>query len=241
MTTPEPDTVSGPGGGCTPQCCASTTAPAGDGDPVGDPEDVAGVQGAQRLVLTARIRRLVVATIGVNVMEALIAVTAGSAASSAALIGFGLDSVIEVSSAAAVAWQFTAADPRTRERAALRVVAVSFFVLAGYLTVASVLALSGADRAHPSPVGIGLAVVSLLVMPQLSRAQRRAGLALGSVSAVADARQALLCSCLSTVLLAGLLLNALLGWSWADPIAALVIAAVALHEGRQAWYGQRCC
>lgn len=227
MTTPEPHPASRPGGVCTAPCCAPTPA-------------AARVGVAQRTLLTRRIRRLVAATIG-YVVEAVIAVTAGNAASSAALIGFGLDSVIEVASAAAVAWQFSAPDPQTRERAALRVIALSFFALASYITLTSVRDLSGPDQAHPSPAGIALAAVSLLVMPLLSHAQRRAGRALGSVSAVADSHQTLLCTYLSAVLLVGLLLNALFGWYWADPITALVIAAVAFHEGRQAWRGQRCC
>jgi divalent metal cation (Fe/Co/Zn/Cd) transporter len=162
-------------------------------------------------------------------------------ASSAALIGFGLDSVIEVASAAAVAWQFSGADTQARERTALRVMAVSFFALAGYVTVESVRALLGASEAAPSTVGIILAALSLAVMPLLSYAQRHAGRELGSRSAVADSKQTLLCTYLSGVLLVGLLVNSLFGWSWADPIAALAIAAVAVKEGREAWRGQHCC
>lgn len=184
---------------------------------------------------------LVAATIAYNVVEAAVALTAGTLASSAALIGFGLDSVIEVASATAVAWQFSGSDPQARERAALRLIAVSFFALAAYVGVEAVRALFGAVEADPSPVGIGLAALSLLVMPALSVAQRRAGRELGSRSAVADSRQTLLCTYLSAVLLVGLLLNALFGWSWADPIAALVIAGAAVKEGRDAWRGQHCC
>lgn len=195
----------------------------------------------RRQLLTRRIRMLVAATIAYNVVEAAVALTAGTLASSAALIGFGLDSVIEVASATAVAWQFSGHDPQARERAALRVIAVSFFALAAYVGVEAVRALFGAVEADPSPVGIALAALSLLVMPALSAAQRRAGRELGSRSAVADSRQTLLCTYLSAVLLVGLLLNALLGWSWADPIAALVIAGVAAKEGRDAWRGQHCC
>jgi hypothetical protein len=124
-------------------------------------------------VLVRRVRLLVATTIGYNLLEAAVALTAGALASSTALIGFGLDSLIEVSSAAAVAWQFSGADPRRRERAALRVIALSFFALAGYVGVESVRALAGAGEAAPSRVGILLAAVSLLVMPLLSRAQRR--------------------------------------------------------------------
>jgi divalent metal cation (Fe/Co/Zn/Cd) transporter len=195
----------------------------------------------RRALLRRRIRLLVAATITYNVFEAVVAMTAGGIASSAALIGFGLDSVVEVASAAAVAWQFSAADPQRREKVTLRVIAVSFFALAGYVTVESVRALTGAAAADHSPVGIGLAAVSLLVMPVLSYAQRRTGREYGSASAVADSRQTLLCTYLSAVLLVGLVANAALGWWWADPVAALVIAAVAVKEGRDAWRGDACC
>jgi divalent metal cation (Fe/Co/Zn/Cd) transporter len=210
--------------GCTDGCCAPE---------VGGP--------ARRAVLTRRVRLLVAATITYNLVEAVVALTAGTVASSGALIGFGLDSTIEVASAAAVAWQFAGRDPETRERAALRVIAVSFFALAAYVTVEAVRALLGGAEAAPSTVGIVLAAVSLVVMPFLSLAQRRAGRELGSSSAVADSHQTLLCTYLSGVLLLGLVLNATLGWSWADPLVALVIAAVAVREGVTAWRGEHCC
>jgi divalent metal cation (Fe/Co/Zn/Cd) transporter len=196
---------------------------------------------ARRALLERRIRLLVTATIGYNLVEAAIALTEGVRASSAALLGFGLDSLVEVSSAAAVAWQFSAADPRRRERAALRFVAIAFFALAAYIAVESALALAGVREARPSPIGIALSAVSLVVMPVLSLAQRRTGRELGSRSAVADSKQTLLCTYLSAALLAGLVLNAWLGWSWADPVAALMIAAVAAREGREAWRGRHCC
>ncbi|MGW4966932.1 cation transporter [Nonomuraea sp. NPDC004186] len=196
---------------------------------------------ARRAVLRRRIRLLVAATITYNVIEAVVAITAGTIASSTALIGFGLDSVVEVASAAAVAWQFSAADHERRERAALRVIAISFFALAAYVTVDAVRALLGAGEAGHSTPGLILAALSLAVMPFLSYAQRRAGRELGSASAVADSKQTLLCTYLSGVLLAGLALNSAFGWSWADPIAALVIAAVAVKEGRDAWRGDACC
>jgi divalent metal cation (Fe/Co/Zn/Cd) transporter len=199
---------------------------------------------ARRAVLTRRVRMLVAATITYNLLEAAVALSAGAAASSSALIGFGLDSVIEVSSAAAVAWQFSARDHavrEAREHTALRVIAVSFFALAAFVTVDALRALTGAGEAHHSTVGIVLAAVSLVVMPFLSYAQRRTGRQLGSASAIADSKQTLLCTYLSAVLLVGLLVNTLLGWSWADPIAALVIAAVAVREGINAWQGKDCC
>jgi divalent metal cation (Fe/Co/Zn/Cd) transporter len=195
----------------------------------------------RRSVLARRVRLLVAATITYNVVEALVAITAGSLASSTALVAFGLDSVIEVSSAAAVAWQFSSADPQRRERTALRIIAVSFFALAAYVSGESVRALVGGDRAEHSTIGLILAAVSLAVMPVLSAAQRRAGRELGSASAVADSKQTLLCTYLSAVLLVGLGVNSLLGWGWADPVAALVIAAVAVKEGREAWRGDACC
>lgn len=194
----------------------------------------------RRDVLSRRIRWFVAATISYNVIEAIVAITEGARVSSSALIGFGLDSVIEVSSAAAVAWQFAGRDPEAREKVALRVIAFSFFGLAAFVTVDAVRALSGVGEARHSTVGIVLAAVSLVVMPVLSWAQRRAGRELGSTSAVADSKQTLLCTYLSAVLLAGLVLNSAAGWSWADPAAALLIAAVAVREGREAWRGETC-
>ncbi|MGD9517235.1 cation transporter [Mycolicibacterium sp.] len=195
----------------------------------------------RRSVLTRRIRFLVAATITYNVIEAVVALAEGSRVSSAALVGFGLDSVVEVSSAAAVAWQFSAVDPETREKAALRFIAFSFFALACYVAVDAALSLVGVREPRPTPIGIVLAGLSLAVMPTLSLAQRRAGRELGSRSAVADSKQTLLCAYLSAVLLAGLVLHALLGWTWADPVAALGIAALAVREGLEAWRGDPCC
>jgi divalent metal cation (Fe/Co/Zn/Cd) transporter len=192
-------------------------------------------------VLGQRIRWFVTATIVYNLIEAIVALTAGTRASSTALVGFGLDSVIEVSSAAAVAWQFAGRDPNAREKPALRVIAFSFFGLAGFVTVDAVRSLVGGGQAEHSTVGMMLAAVSLAVMPLLSYGQRRTGRELGSRSAVADSKQTLLCTYLSAVLLIGLGLNSLFGWTWADPIAGLVIAGVAIREGIQAWYGDTCC
>lgn len=205
------------------------------------PATPAGPAPARRALLTRRVRLLVAATITYNVIEAVVAISAGTVASSTALIGFGLDSVIEVASAAAVAWQFAGPDPQARERVALRVIAVSFFALAAYVTVEAIRALLGGAEAAHSPVGLVLAGLSVIVMPVLSAAQRRAGRELGSRSAVADSKQTLLCTYLSAVLLVGLALNGLFGWSWADPVAALVIAVVAVREGRDAWRGDTCC
>ncbi|HEY9264603.1 MAG TPA: cation transporter [Mycobacterium sp.] len=196
---------------------------------------------ARRSVLSRRIRLLVAATITYNVVEAAIALAEGARVSSAALVGFGLDSVVEIASAAAVAWQFSAKDPETREKAALRFIAFSFFALACYVTVDAVLALAGVREPQPSVIGIALATASLVIMPALSLTQRRTGRELGSSSAVADSKQTLLCTYLSAVLLGGLVLNGLFGWTWADPLAALGIAALAVREGVDAWRGDPCC
>jgi divalent metal cation (Fe/Co/Zn/Cd) transporter len=182
----------------------------------------------RRAALSRRSLWLAYATAGYNVLEGLIAIAAGAAASSAALVGFGLDSFVEVSSAAVLIWQFRSRVPEQRERMALRLIAVSFFALAAWVTF------------DASPAGIGLAVASLIVMPLLVRAKRRTGRELGSASVMADSTQTMLCTYLSAVLLVGLLLNALWGWSWADPIAALVIAGAAAKEGVEAWRGEHC-
>ena len=188
-----------------------------------------------------RAQLLAGASVTYNVVEAVIAITAGLVAGSVALVGFGLDSVVEVSSGLIILWQFRHPMPENRERRALRLMALSFFALAGYVTFESARALLGGHEPAPSPVGIGLAIASLIVMPFLSWAQRRTGRALGSNAVVADSTQTLLCTYLSAVLLVGLVLNATLGWSWADPLAGLVIAAVAVKEGRGAWRGEGCC
>jgi divalent metal cation (Fe/Co/Zn/Cd) transporter len=194
----------------------------------------------RKRVLERRIRWIVAATISYNLVEAIVAITAGSVASSAALIAFGLDSTIEVFSAAAVAWQFTRRDPERWERPTLRAIAIAFFALAAYVTVTSLLALiTRADVEH-SPLGILITAVSVVVMPILSFTERRAGRELGSATAVADSMQTLICTYLSAAVLAGLLLNSMFGWWWADAIAGLVIAGFAIREGREAWRGDAC-
>jgi divalent metal cation (Fe/Co/Zn/Cd) transporter len=196
---------------------------------------------AERTRLGRRAQLLAGASVTYNVVEAVIAIAAGLAAGSVALVGFGLDSVVEVSSGLIILWQFRHRLPESRERQALRLMAFSFFALAGYVTFESVRALFFGGEPDASPVGIGLAIASLIIMPFLSWAQRRTGRALGSHAVVADSTQTLLCTCLSAVLLVGLVLNATLGWDWADPIAGLVIAAVAVREGGEAWRGEGCC
>lgn len=195
---------------------------------------------ARRRTLQRRIRVVVGITISYNVVEAIVALAAGTVASSGALIAFGLDSIVEVLSAAAVAWQFAARDPETRERVALRLIAVSFFGLAAFVLGDTLVGLLTGEDARPSVVGIVLAALSLVIMPVLSWVERRTGRELGSASAIADSKQTLLCAYLSAALLLGLALNAILGWAWADSIAALVIAGWAIKEGIEAWRGDAC-
>lgn len=195
----------------------------------------------RRLVLMRRIRLFAAATITYNVIEAVVALWAGGVADSSALIGFGLDSVIEVTSALALSWQFSSKDPERREHLTLRIIAVSFFALAVFVAVDAIRSLAGGGEAQHSTAGIVIAALSLAIMPVLSWAQRRAGRELGSKTAVADSKQTLLCTYLSAVLLIGLVLNSTLGWWWADAGAALVIAAIAVREGIEAWKGDTCC
>lgn len=191
--------------------------------------------------LASRIRLLVAFTIAYNAVEGVVALVAGSTVDSSALIGFGLDSLIEMSSAAVVAWQFFGGRHEERERRALRLVALSFFALAGFVAVSAVSGLLTGRAPDPSTLGVVIAALSLLIMPTVSLAQRRAGAELGSQSAVADSKQTLLCAYMSGVLLIALLLNSVAGWWWADPLGALVIAGLAAREGMIAWRGDTCC
>ena len=184
----------------------------------------------RRATLGRRARLLAATSIGYNAVEAVVALAAGAVAGSTALLGFGLDSVVEVSSGLVILWKFRTALPESRERQAQRAIALSFFALAGFVAVESARALLTGAEADASHVGIALAAASLVVMPFLSWAQRRTGRELHSSAVVSDSSQTLLCSYLSAVLLVGLVLNAWLGWSWADPVAGLVIAAVAAKE-----------
>jgi divalent metal cation (Fe/Co/Zn/Cd) transporter len=184
-------------------------------------------------------RWLAYLTIAWNSVECVVAVAAGIAAGSIALVGFGLDSLVEVFAGSVVLWRLRSEDDE-RERRALRLIAVSFFALAAYVVAESIRDLFVGAEADESAVGIGLAVVSLLVMPALAFAKRRTGQALGDRVVLADSKETLLCSYLSAVLLAGLLL-ARVGLWWADPLAALVIAGLAVREGLEAWRGEQCC
>lgn len=194
----------------------------------------------RRETLQRRIRWIVAATIGYNLIEAVVAITAGTLASSSALVAFGLDSTIEVLSAAAVAWQFTRRDPDRWEKPTLRVIAVAFFALAVYVTATSLFTLIGRVEAEHSTLGIVITALSVIIMPFLSFAERRAGRELGSATAVADSKQTLICTYLSAAVLIGLLVNTWFGWWWADAIAGLVIAIFAIREGIEAWRGDAC-
>jgi len=198
----------------------------------------------ERERLARRGRRLEYITILWNSGEALVALAAGAIAGSISLVGFGADSVIEVTSGAALLWRMSAdADPHvreSRERLALRIVGVAFLALGGYVTIESVRDLAAAARPEASPVGMGLAVLSLAVMPVLARAKRRVGDALGSRAMRADAAQTDFCAWLSAILLAGLALNAAFGFWWADPMAGLVMVPIILNEGREALRGDPC-
>ncbi len=207
---------------------ASVLAPAFDSD---------GMRHARRAV-----RAVVGAKLIYNVTEGIVAIAAGAAAASSALIGFGLDSAVEVASALAIAWQFAGGRPHAeREHVALRLVAGSFFALGVFVAYQATRSLAGGAEPEHSTVGIVLAAVSLAVMPGLALAQGRLGRRLGSTAVVADSRQTMICAGLSAVLLFGLVANSVAGWSWADPVAALVIAAVAVREGVAALHGETCC
>lgn len=199
------------------------------------------VTARDKLRLGRRAKLLAGFSVTYNVIEGIIAIMAGAAAGSIALVGFGLDSFVEVSSGLIILWQFSHRIPEQREQQALRLLAYSFFALAAYVGLESLRGLISSTDAKPSNVGIALATASLIIMPFISCAQRRTGRALGSNAVVADGTQTLLCTYLSAVLLIGLVLNATLGWSWADPIAGLIIAAVAFREGIEAWRGEGCC
>ncbi|MEJ5256200.1 MAG: cation transporter [Acidimicrobiales bacterium] len=180
------------------------------------------------------------ATIAWNSIEAIVAIASGAAAGSIALVGFGLNSIIEVGSAVVVVWQFSGADVEREERA-LKLIAGSFFLFAAYVTGQALWDLVARAQPEESVPGIVLAACSLVVMPVLAIAKRRLGRRMASRTVVADGGQTLLCSYLSAVLLVGLVANAALGWWWADPVAALVIAGLAVREGREAWRGETCC
>src|SRR5437667_12561480 len=199
----------------------------------------------QRADLARRGRRLEYFTIGWNSLEGLIAVAAGVFAGSISLVGFGMDSFIEVTSGATLLWRMSVdADVERRERnekVSLRIVGVCFLALAAYITYEAVSDLARKTTPEHSIPGIALACVSLVVMPILSRAKRKVGNALSSAAMNADARQTDFCVYLSAILLAGLVLNAALGWWWADPVAALIMVPIVAKEGFDGIKARTCC
>jgi divalent metal cation (Fe/Co/Zn/Cd) transporter len=178
-----------------------------------------------------------------HAIEFAIAIAAGVAASSIALIGFGVDSLIESIAGFVVLWRFAErrSGSEAAERRAQQLIAASFFLLAAYVGAEAIRTLVAGDHPEPSWAGIGLAAFTAPTMPLLAIAKRRVGNRLGSAATVQEGVQNMVCAYLSTALLAGLLANALFGWWWGDPVAALIIAAVALHEGRESWRGEGCC
>ena len=203
-------------------------------------EDARVVDVSDRSNLQQRAVALAWLTVVWNAIEAVVSIAAGWAAGSLVLIGFGLDSTIEVASALVIIWQFAGLS-HDREQRALRLIALSFFALAGYVAFQAAIDLIAGSEAEPSMVGVALAAVSLVVMPVLALAKRSTGRRMGSATVTADSQQTVLCAYLSIVVLIGLLLNATLGWWWADPVAAVVIAMLAVREGVQTWRGENCC
>ena len=176
-------------------------------------------------------------------VEFAIALAAGLAAGSIALVGFGLDSLIEAGAGVVILWRFGARRSTSdhAERRAQQLIAASYFVLAAYIAVESLRTLLGGMHPETSWVGIGLAAVTAPTMPLLARAKQRVGRRLNSSATVSEGSQNMICAYLSVALLVGLGANALLGWWWADPVAALAIAAIAVREGRESWRGEACC
>jgi divalent metal cation (Fe/Co/Zn/Cd) transporter len=184
-------------------------------------------------------RRLEYITIVWNSLEGIIAIGAGALAGSVALVGFGIDSVIEVSSGAIILWRLLSGEHR--EELALKLVGASFLALAGYVAFDAIKSLWFFEAPDASYIGIGIAALSLAVMPILARAKRRVAAQINSRAMHADSRQTDLCTYLSAILLGGLGLNALLGWWWADPLAGLIMVPIIVNEGVQALRGETCC
>lgn len=197
---------------------------------------------AQNSVYSANVqrgRKLEYLTIGWNSLEAIAAVVAGLIAGSVALVGFGIDSVIEVSSGAILLWRLSAGEHR--EKLALKLVGFSFLALAAYVAFDAIKSLWFRELPEESYVGIAIAALSLIVMPILAQAKRRVAANLNSRAMQADSRQTDICAYLSAILLVGLGLNALFGWWWADPIAGLIMIPIIAKEGIEALQGKTCC
>jgi divalent metal cation (Fe/Co/Zn/Cd) transporter len=198
-----------------------------------------------RQAVTRRGKQLEYFTIAWNSLEGLVALVAGALAGSISLVGFGIDSFIEVTSGGVLLWRMSIdADVQKRERReklSLRIVGVCFLALAAYVGYESISDLAGRKAPEHSIPGIILACVSLVVMPLLSRAKKKVGNDLGSAAMHADAKQTDFCVYLSAILLLGLVLNAALGWWWADPVSALIMVPLIAKEGVEAVNGERCC
>ena len=208
-------------------------------------QEVIQISSTGRASLVRRGLRLEYFTVAYNSLEGLIAIVAGLFAGSIALVGFGVDSVIEVTSGLALLWRLHRdADEGRRERAekiTLKIVGICFLALSAYVTYDSVMSLIRREPPEESVPGIVLAAASLIVMPLLVRAKRKVARGIKSDAMAADAKQTELCTYLSAILLGGLLLNALLGWWWADPVAALVMVPIIAREGIEALRGEKCC
>jgi divalent metal cation (Fe/Co/Zn/Cd) transporter len=199
-------------------------------------------QGEARALNLRRGRLLEYLTIGWNMLEGIIAVSAGLVAGSVALVGFGLDSFIESLSGGALLWRLCSDEnAERREQIALKLVGGSFLVLAAYVAFDAAKSLILSEPPESSYAGIALSALSLLVMPMLARAKRRVAASINSRAMLADSRQTDICAYLSAILLGGLILNALFGWWWADPVAALVMAPIIAKEGIEALRGETCC
>jgi len=205
--------------------------------------EAAAIGSPEHLRLARRARLLSWASLGYMALEGLVAVVAGIAAGSIALIGFGIDSAIEGFASVVIVWRFTGSRTLSAdaERKAQRLVAVQFFLLAPYVGIEAIRSLSEGHRPDESLVGIALAASSLVLMPLLGRAKQRIGSRIGSSATASEGKQNLLCAYLAAALLLGLLGNALFGAWWLDPLVALFIACVAVVEGREAWRGDACC
>jgi divalent metal cation (Fe/Co/Zn/Cd) transporter len=210
--------------------------------PPAQPAPVAGPIGVERDQLVRRTRQLAWVSLGWHVIEAGVAIGAGIAAGSIALVGFGADSLIEAAAGIVVLWLMARSRWRSEraERRAQQLIAASFAMLAAYVGIETVRDLLGGHHPAVSWVGISLSIVTLATMPPLAHAKAKVGNALGSSATTSESRQTMLCAYLSAALLVGLGANALVGWWWADPIAALAVAGVAVREARDAWRGDVC-
>lgn len=224
--------IPGPATAATEDCCHNPTSPLVPGQ-----RDAAWLRAARRARLLSWL------SLAYMAVEGAIALVAAIAAGSVALLGFGLDSVIEGLASVIIVWRFTGTRTlsETAEERAHKAVAVTFFLLAPYIAVDAVRTLIAGDHARTSWLGIGLAVSSLIVMPVLGIAKRRLGAQLGSGATSGEGNQNLLCAYLAAAVLVGLLSNTMFGLWWLDPAIGLLIAGLAVHEGREAWRGEDCC